>query len=136
MNAARAWPRSPASTKRPAAASSALARSSGPAGLAITFRGREQPGGIVLQQAAAVQRVRLPVRDLRFGGERGGLAREGLRGVQVAGLGRQPDGVGEQVLDLLEFLGTVGERIGQHGQRLRQRAVMLAVQAAGQGQRT
>ena len=88
----------------------------------------------MVQQAAAVQRVRLPVRDLRFGGERGGLARQGLRGAHVAGLGGEADGVGKQVLDLLDFFGTAVERIRQRGQRLRQRAVMLAVQAAGQRQ--
>ena len=89
----------------------------------------------MVQQAAAVQRVRLPVRDLRFGGERGGVAREGLRGAQVAGLGGEADGVGKQVLDLLDFFGIAVERIRQRGQRLRQRAGLLAVQAAGQGQR-
>ena len=57
-----------------------------PAGLVVALRGREQPGGVVVQQAAAVQRVRLPVRDLRSGGEGVGLAGEGLRGAQVAGL--------------------------------------------------
>ena len=86
----------------------------------------------MVEQAAAVQRVRLPVRDLRFGGERLGVAREGLRGAQVAGLGGEADGVGQQVLDLLEFFGVVVERLGQRGQRLRQRAVLLAVQAAGE----
>ena len=89
----------------------------------------------MVQQAAAIQRVRLPVRDLRLGGERGGLAREGLRGAQVAGLGGEADGVGQQVLDLLDFFCIVAERVRQRGQRLRQRAVMLAVQAAGQRQR-
>ena len=73
----------------------------------------------MVQQTAAVQRVRLPVRDLRFGGERGGLAREGLRGAQVAGLGGEADGVGQQVLDLLDFFRIAVERIRQRGQRLR-----------------
>ena len=94
-----------------------------PAGVVITLRGREQPGGIMVQQAAAVQRVRLPVRDLRFGGERGGLTREGLRGAQVAGLGGEADGVGQQVLDLPDFFRAAVEGICQRGQRLRKRAV-------------
>ena len=47
----------------------------------IALGGREQPGGVMVQQATAVQRVGLPVRDLRFGGERDGLAREGPRRV-------------------------------------------------------
>ena len=88
----------------------------------------------MVQQAAAVERVRLPVRDLRFGGERGGVAREGVCGAQVAGLGGEADGVGQQVLDLLDFFGLAVEAIGQRGERLRQRAVMLAVQAAGEGE--
>ena len=89
----------------------------------------------MVQQAAAVERVRLPMRDLRFGRERGGLARESLRGAQVAGLGGEADGVGKQVLDLLDFFCIAAERIRQRGQRLRQRAIMLAVQAAGECQR-
>ena len=60
-----------------------------PAGVLVALRRREQPGGIAVEQAAAVQRVRLPVRDLRSGGERVGVARQGLRGAQVAGLGRR-----------------------------------------------
>jgi hypothetical protein len=43
-------------------------------------------GGTV-QQAAAVEGVRLPVRNLRFGREGGGLGGQGLYGTQVAGLG-------------------------------------------------
>ena len=66
---------------------------------------RPAAGGILVQQPAAVQRVRLPVRDLRPGGECVGLAGEGPRGVQIAGLDAEPDGVGQQVLDLLKFLG-------------------------------
>ncbi len=73
----------------------------------------------MVQQAAAVERVRLPVRDLRFGGERGGLAREGLCGARVAGLGGEAGGVGKQVLDLLDFFRVAVERIRQRGQRLR-----------------
>ena len=61
------------------------------------------------------------------------MARQGLRGAQVAGPGGEPDGVGQQVLDLLDFLVAV-ERVGQRGPRLGQRAVLLAVQAAGQRQ--
>src|SRR5208283_4576379 len=64
-----------------------------PPGVVITLRGREQPGSIMVQQAAAIERVRLPMRYLRFGGERGGLARQGLRGAHVAGLGGEADGV-------------------------------------------
>ena len=89
----------------------------------------------MIQQAAAVKRVRLPVRDLRSGGEGRGVAREDLRGVQVAGLRGEADGVSQQVLDLIELFCVVGEPGGQHGQRLRQRVGLLAVQAAGQGQR-
>ena len=89
-----------------------------PAGLVIALRGGEQPGAVVVEQAAAVQRVRLPVRDLRLGREGVGAAGERLRGAQVAGLGGQPDGVGQQVLDLLDFFGIAVERIGQRGQRL------------------
>ncbi len=85
----------------------------------------------MVQQAAAVERVRLPMRDLRFGGERGGVAREGLCGAQVAGLGGEADGVGEQVLDLLDFFCIAIEPIGQRGECLRQGAVLLTVQAAG-----
>ena len=88
----------------------------------------------MIEQAAAIQRVRLPVRDLRFGGERGCLARAGLRGAQVAGLGGEADGVGKQVLDLLDLFCIAVERVRQRGQRLRRCAVMLTVQAAGEGQ--
>ena len=73
----------------------------------------------MVEQAAAIQRVRLPVRDLRSGGERGGLAREGLRGGQVAGLGGEADGVGKQVLDLLDFFRIAVEGLCQRGQGLR-----------------
>ncbi len=89
----------------------------------------------MVQQPAAVQRVGLPVRDLRLGGERVGLAREGLHGPEVARLDAEAYGVGQQVLDLLEFLGIAVETLGQRGHSLRQRAILLAVQAAGQGQR-
>ena len=73
----------------------------------------------MIEQAAAIEHVRLPVRDLRFGGKRGGLAREGPCGPHVAGLGGEADGIGKQVLDLLDFFGTAAERIGQRGQGLR-----------------
>ena len=73
----------------------------------------------MVQQAAAVERVRVPVRDLRFGGERGGVTRERLRGAQVAGLGGEADGVGQQVLNLLDFFRIAVEPIGQPGERLR-----------------
>ena len=63
------------------------------------------------------------------------MAGQGLRGAQVAGADGEADGVGQQVLDLLEFLGVAVEPVGQRGQRLGQRALDLAVQAAGQGQR-
>jgi len=76
----------------------------------------------MVQQAAAVERVRLPVRDLRSRGERGGAAREGTRGAQVAGLDGEPDGVGHQVLDLPGFFCFAVEPIGQRGERLRSRA--------------
>ena len=39
--------------------------------------------------------------------------------LQVAGLGGEADGVGKQVLDLLEFFGAAVERVGQRGQGLR-----------------
>ena len=58
-----------------------------------------------------------------------------LRGVQVADARGQADSVGEQVLDLLEFLAIVGESGSQLGQGLRQLVAVLAVQAPGQGQR-
>src|SRR6266571_5804523 len=80
-----------------------LRRQQRPAGGAVPLRGGEQPGRVVVPQAAAIQRVRLPVRDLRPLGQGRGVAGEIPRGAQVAGLGGEPDGVGEQVLDLIEF---------------------------------
>ena len=62
------------------------------------------------------------------------MARQGLRGAQVAGLGGEADGVGEQVLDLLDFLALPSNASVSAATRLRQRAVLLAVQAAGQRQ--
>ena len=70
-------------------------------------------------QAAAIEPVRLTVRDLRCGGECGGVTREGLCGVQIAGLRAEADGVEKQVLDLPDVFRIVGERICQRGQRLR-----------------
>ena len=72
----------------------------------------------MVQQAAAIERVRLPMRDLRFGGERGSVAREGLCGAQVAGRGGEADGVGQQILDLLDFFRIAVEPSGQRGERL------------------
>jgi len=103
-----------------------------PAGVAVPFRGRQQPGGVLVDQAAAVQCVRLPVRDLRSGGEPGGMACEGGRGGQVAGLDGEADGVRQQVLDLLGFFRIALERLGQRGERLRQCAGVLVIQAAGE----
>jgi len=91
----------------------------GPSRFVITLCRGEQPGGIMVQQTAAIERVRLPVGDLRFGGERGGLARDSLRGLRVAGLGSEADGVGQQVLELLGFFCIAAERTCQRGQRLR-----------------
>ncbi len=65
-----------------------------PARVVIALRGREQPGGVMVEQSAAVQRVGLPVRDLRLGGERVGLARQGLHGPEVARLDAEAYGVG------------------------------------------
>jgi len=101
VNAARTWPRSVGVDEVPRRLQ-CLRLLQRPAGVVITLRGRQQPGGVAVQEAAAVQCVRLSVRDLRFGGQRGGVAREGLRGVQVAGLGGEADGIGHQVLDLPE----------------------------------
>ena len=89
-----------------------------PAGLVITLRGREQAGGVVVQQAVAIDRIRLPVRDLRSGGQGGGLACEGLRGAGSSVAVASADGVGQQVLDFLEFFGIAVERVGQRGQCL------------------
>ena len=50
-----------------------------PTGIGITLRSREQPGAILVQQAATVERIRVPVRDLRFGRKGVGVACEGLR---------------------------------------------------------
>src|SRR5437868_8877797 len=66
-----------------------------PSGVLVARCGREQPGGVTVQQAATVERVRLLVRDLRQGGERNGLAGEGVRPGQVTGLDGESDYVGE-----------------------------------------
>jgi len=57
-----------------------LGRQQRPAGLGVALGGGQQPGGIMIEQAAAIQRVRLPVRDLRAGGQGRGVARQGLGG--------------------------------------------------------
>jgi hypothetical protein len=49
----------------------------------------------------------------------GGMAREGVGGGQVAGLGGEADGVGQQVLDLAEFFRTALKRPGQRSERRR-----------------
>jgi len=104
-----------------------------PAGLAIAVGRRQQPGTVMAEQAAAVQRVRLPVRDVRSGGELCGAVGEDVAGGQVAGLGGEADGIRQQVLDVPEFFRAAVERVGQRGEGLRQRAVVLEIQAAGQG---
>ena len=106
-----------------------------PTGLLVTIGRGQQLGGIVVQQAAAVPGIRLPVRDLRIGGQRRGLAGEGSRGANVADLHGETHGVGEQVLDLIEFLAVVGKPGGQRGKRVGQRVRMLVVEAAGERQR-
>ena len=90
-----------------------------PGGVVIPVRRSEKPGGIAVQQPTAIERVRLPMRDLRLAGEGGGVARDGPCGAHVAGLAGETDGVGQQVLDLLEFFCIAVERIRQRGQRLR-----------------
>ena len=89
----------------------------------------------MIQQAAAVKRIRLPVGDIRFSREGRCVVREGLRGAQVASRRGEADGVSKQVLDLVEFFLIVGKSGGQHGQRLRQRTGLLKVQAAGERER-
>ena len=63
------------------------------------------------------------------------MARESLRGANVADLHGQAHGVGKQVLDLLELLRVLGEPGGQNRKRVRQQAGLLQVQASGQCQR-
>ena len=63
-------------------------------GLVITLRGGQQPWGIPIQQPAAVESIRLPVRDLRSGGQGDGVTGEGLGNAEVAGLGGEAYGVG------------------------------------------
>ena len=87
----------------------------------------------MIEQALAVQRVRLPVRNLRALGELGGLAREGLGQLQVAGPGGETDDVGEEVLEL-DLLRDLVERARQGGERLRKRAGVLVIQAVGERQ--
>ena len=134
MNAARAWPRSSASTKCPAAASSAFARSSGrrrprsvprpPA--AGRRRGPAGRGSTARSPAGAGSPIR---RRARRRGPRGPARCPGRRSRWPAGR-RRPAGPRSP-----RSPRYCRERVGQHGQRLRQRAVLLAVQAAGQRQR-
>jgi hypothetical protein len=70
----------------------------------------------VVKQAAAVERVRVAMRDLRSGGESRGVARERLPGFEIAGPGGEADRVGQEVLDLIEFFRVAGEPGGQYGQ--------------------
>ena len=88
----------------------------------------------MVQQAAAIQRVRQIVRDPRRGRVRGGAARNGLRSAQIAELDGEADAVGHQILELLELFGVTAERISQHGQRLRLGTIMLTLHAASERQ--
>src|SRR5580692_8989763 len=92
----------------------------------------------MVQQATAVEGVRLPVWDLRSSGQGRGVTSEGLRDARVAGLHGEANAVGEQVLDLLdllELLAVVGKTGGQRGECLGQRVGLLVVETAGEGQR-
>jgi hypothetical protein len=51
----------------------------------------------MVQQAAAIERVPLLVRDFRFSSEGRSMIRESFRGAEVADLRGQPDGVSLQV---------------------------------------
>ena len=62
------------------------------------------------------------------------MAREGLRGAQVVGLGARRTALGSRSSMSPKVFGAVGEPGRQRAQRLRQRVGLLAVQAAGQGQ--
>ena len=73
------------------------------------------------------------MRNLRALGELGGLAREGLGQLQVAGPGGETDDVGEEVLEL-DLLRDLVERARQGGERLRKRTGVLVIQAVGQRQ--
>ena len=74
------------------------------------------------------------MRDLGVVAELDSPVGEGLRCGLVADRGRQPDPVGQQVLDFVEFLSLVRES-GQHVEGLGQLAFLLQGLAAGQGQR-
>ena len=87
----------------------------------------------MVKQAATIQLGRLPVRDLRSSREGNSLTGEGARRIQVTDLHTEADTLAQQVLHL--FGVHEPSAVGQRGQRLRQRAVMLTVQAAGQRQR-
>ena len=88
----------------------------------------------MVEQAPAIQRVRLPVRDLRALGERAGLFREGLRRGQVAGPEGEADGVRKQVLQL-DFFRVPIERFCERRERVLEGAQVLVVEAASERQR-
>ena len=56
-----------------------------------------------------MQCVRLAVRNLRVIGHGHGPVRESPRGGRLTYRGGQPDAVGQQILDLVDFLGIVRE---------------------------
>ena len=63
------------------------------------------------------------------------MVRERLRRAQVTSLGNETDGVGQQVLEVLDIFLSAVVLTAQRGQRLRQCAVLLLAQASGQCQR-
>ena len=83
-----------------------------PSGVAVTVRGREQPGGVVIQQAAAVERVRLAVRDLGSSGVQVGAVRNGLCSAQVADPSGEANRISQQDLGLIEFFACHIYRVG------------------------
>ena len=89
----------------------------------------------MVQQAPAGERVGPLVGDRRVGRERGRVTGQRFRDIQLTRADGEADGVGQQILDLLDFFDVLPELIGQRGQRRGQRAVQLIVQAAGLGQR-
>ena len=74
------------------------------------------------------------MRDLRVVGHGHRPVCEAPRGGRVTHLGRQPDAIGQQILDLVDFLGIIREP-GQHVERVGQCAFLLKGLAAGQDQR-
>ena len=58
-----------------------------PSGVPVALCGREQPGGVMVQQAATVERGRLPMRDLQPSSQGFGLPGKITCGAQVPGLG-------------------------------------------------